>query len=224
MQINIWRNIAKENNTEICWVNNKDNKKIKKNQKIQLGTYEIQLFNTTDQIQGKKVKNKDGQEVAINDNVNTITALATSNGKSVYFAGDIGNYSGINAGTEAAEQASKALNGQPVDVYKVAHHSRGGHNNSEKEIDLLKPKSSVATMAKKRIDSGDKDFKAADDRIREYTNGKSYYTTAGTVVMNIGTYGDLTLKQMPNYWTSAGKKVGKDTKKTTRFHCIFRYL
>lgn len=156
-------NIAHKQGTNIVSVN-EDN-----NRTIELGNFTFELFNTKD-------RSADGVE--INDNVDTLTALAVANGKSIYFSGDIGNYPDsngkmVNAGTASAKDVKNYLEshglGSSVDVYKTAHHSHSNYNNSQAELDLLQPKNSVTTIGKKRVNN-DQDFLTAKKRIKKFVD------------------------------------------------------
>ena len=133
----------------------------------------------------------------------------------MYFSGDIGNYAGINAEAETTDEVMKYLEEHDldpsIDLYKMSHHSNSEVNNTDYAIDNLKPKNCVVTNGRKRVNSNKEKFGRAIDRVNKYIEkygGKMCFTAAGTTVANVTRDdGDLTVKQMPNHWTSGGKKI-----------------
>lgn len=176
--------VAKNSGTEICHVNEV------KNQQITLGNFKFKLYNTVDRVQ-----NQD-----INENVNSIVALATVNNRTIYFAGDIQNATEIKAENITANQVNKdlkAMGKNSIDVYKVAHHSYNT-NNSEEALKSLNPKNAVVTNKKDRSGTTE-----AAKRINKYitaAKGKMYYTESGTVVLNVTEKGIISFTKLPNYY------------------------
>ena len=125
-----------------------------------------------------------------NDNVNTLTCVATVQGKKIYFAGDIQNDKSKKQYPE--RETAQAI--KKVDVYKVGHHCYGGSNavnNSQKAIDALKPSYAVVTNHKNRSGT-----ESASKIIKKYTKDKNFYWAGnGTVLLNIDSSGNLKYKQ-----------------------------
>ena len=176
--------VAKNSGTEICHVNEV------KNQQFTLGNFKFNLYNTVDRIQ-----NQD-----INENINSIAALATVNNRTIYFAGDIQNGTEIKAENITANQVNKdlkAMGKNSIDVYKVAHHSYNT-NNSEEALKSLNPKNAVVTNKKDRSGTTE-----AAKRINKYitaAKGKMYYTESGTVVLNITEKGNMSFTKLADYY------------------------
>ena len=167
-------NIASKKNASICDVKNKNC------QNITLGNTKIKLYNTT-YMSTKPIAiiHKDRF-----DNANSIAAVATINGKKIYFSGDIGNYFGCNRETITAKEIGK------VHVYKAAHHGYITFNNKQEALNNLKPEYAVVTndsvrsaIAVRRIKKSNKNYR------------KTYYTVRGTVTLNVDYQGKLVFKQ-----------------------------
>ncbi len=132
------------------------------------GDYTFQFYNLKDRV----------KKSYIDENVNSVVALAQIHGKKIYFSGDIQNIAKerIFAETEAAKAVGK------VDFYKVSHHSYLW-NNSESALKILNPRFGVVTNH-----ISDKNTKAARNRILKYTlidSGRLWYTATGTVILTI---------------------------------------
>lgn len=145
-------------------------------QQFTLGNIAFRLYNTQFLI-------KNGLGIANNtrfENANSIVAVATYNGKRVYFAGDIGNYFGINQESITARQVGN------IDVYKVAHHGYVSYNNHQDALNYLKADYAVITNTRSPSNT-------ALSRIRKASGKKvpAYYTAEGTVVMTIDTNGNI---------------------------------
>ena len=114
------------------------------------------------------------------ENANSICAVATYNGRRVYFSGDIGNYFGQKRESITDRQVGD------IDVYKVAHHGYVSFNNNQDAVNYLKADYAVITNTRKPSN-------VALSRIRRGA-GKTvpaYYTAEGTVVMTIDTNGAI---------------------------------
>ena len=142
------------------------------NQTITCGDFKFKLLNTVD-----RSKNRNYDE-----NLNSVAAVTTTNGRKLYFTGDIQNKSGINASHEAAK-----IVGQ-VDFYKAAHH--GYRFNAHKEdLRIINPKYTVITNSKNR-----KDVPEGVKKIQDYTRvtkDTTYYTASGTVILTIQPDGNM---------------------------------
>lgn len=168
--VNVIKNNARNKNiTKICDV------KDSRYRNLTVGEIKIKLYNAaTDNLQKKDSSN--------GENVNSVTALATVNGKKIYFAADIVNDKKIkvNAENAAAKKVGK------VDFYKVAHHSYSPNNDNE-ALKYLKPKECVVTNT---IPSKKASTKGAHDRVLKYVS-KFNYTASGTVILTIAEDGEL---------------------------------
>ncbi len=165
-------NIAKEQGTTINLVNKGKNK-------ITLGNMNFKLYNCNVHS---------AEATANNENINSITALATfkNNNKKIYFAADIMNYGNDKAESKAAKSVGK------VDVYKAAHHSYSNPNNPQDAINSLKPTYCVVTNAKDRPGT-----KVAHDRIDNYVKENNFkYTAYGTVILNVTSSGGISFQQL----------------------------
>lgn len=145
-------------------------------QNFTLGNISFRLYNTQFLI-------KNGLGIANNtrfENANSIAAVATYNGRRVYFSGDIGNYFGSNQESLTARQIGD------IDVYKVAHHGYVSFNNHQDALNNLKAEYAVITNTRKPSNT-------ALSRIRRAKGGvvPAYYTAEGTVVMTIDTSGNI---------------------------------
>ena len=142
------------------------------NQIITCGDFKFKLLNTTDR---SKRHNYD-------ENLNSIAAITTTNGRRLYFTGDIQNKSGINSSHEAAKAVGQ------VDFYKAAHH--GYRFNAHKEdLKIINPEYTVITNSKKR-----KDVPEGVKKIQDYTRvdgDTTYYTASGTVILTIQPDGNM---------------------------------
>lgn len=171
-----YRNIinnAKKRGINICNVKNSNC------QNITLGSINMHLYNLNF-FSANNVGSSDRNRF---DNVNSITTLATINGKRVYFAGDIGNYFGFDQESAVARQIGD------IDVYKAAHHGYISFNNNQDALNYLKPDYTIVCNHRHEYSN---DF---DNRIRKAGGKKIYYTGKGTITLNIGTDGKINIKQ-----------------------------
>lgn len=164
--------LAKKSGTEVHYVNSTANKT------ITLGNFNFTLYNRSDVCKGNS---------NINENVNSLSALAKINGKTIYFAGDIQNDSSVKKYSEN----NTAKNVGKIDIYKVSHHSYNG-NNTSTALKYLKPTYAIVTNSKKRPGTTE-----AAARIAKYVKTKNmYYTESGTVILNITTSGKISFTKM----------------------------
>ena len=165
---------AKNKNTDICDIKNK------KCQKITLGNTKIKLYNT-DFLSSKGIFliHKGRFE-----NANSVGAVATINGKRIYFAGDIGNYFGHNQESKTAKKVGD------IDVYKAAHHGYVTFNNHQDALNKLKAEYTVVTNTPKKASTTVARLKKANKNYK-----KTYYTVDGTVVLKVTEKGKLKFKQ-----------------------------
>ena len=167
-------NTAKNKKTSICDI------KKKKCQKITLGNTKIKLYNTEFfSSKGISLIHKGRFE-----NVNSVGAVATINGKRIYFAGDIGNYFGYNQESKTAKKVGD------VDVYKAAHHGYYSFNNHQDALNKLKPEYTIITNTRKQATTTVSRLKKANKNYK-----KTYYTVDGTVVLKVTEKGKLKFKQ-----------------------------
>ena len=116
------------------------------------------------------------------DNVNSICAVATINGRKIYFTGDIGNYYGYNNESITAKQVGD------IDIYKVAHHGYTSFNNNLDALEVIKPEYSVVTNSRPRTE--------AFNRLKDlYPNMPIYFTTNGTISLTIRPSGEIVFYQ-----------------------------
>ena len=117
------------------------------------------------------------------DNVNSLCALVTINGRKIYFAGDIGNYYGQNQESIVAKQIGD------IDVYKVAHHGYVSFNNHQDALNALHSEYAVVTNNRGTAAT-------AVSRIRKANSSvKVYYTPEGTVTLMVSPSGEITFYQ-----------------------------
>lgn len=156
---------------------------------FKLGNMNFELFNT-DYHKG------------VAENINSIVALVTVNGKRIALTGDSQSYSGNGKyGKKYAEIAAKSIG--KVDVLKAAHHGYhmgtskpvNGICNSEEAIGYYKPEFVVYTNAKNKVSTRSP---ATFKRMKKFTNAKNWYFAGdGTVIVNVDPNGDITFKQLP---------------------------
>ena len=116
------------------------------------------------------------------DNVNSICAVATINGRKIYFTGDIGNYYGHDHESITARQVGD------IDIYKVAHHGYTSFNNNLDALEIIKPEYSVVTNSRPRTE--------AFNRLKTlYPNMPIYFTTNGTITLTINQSGEINFYQ-----------------------------
>ncbi len=145
-------------------------------QQFTLGNISFRLYNTQFLIRNGLSSDNEGRF----ENANSICAVATYNGRRVYYSGDIGNYFGNNQESITARQVGD------VDVYKVAHHGYVSFNNHQDAVNYLKAEYAVITNTRSPSNT-------ALSRIKKANNGnvKAYYTPDGTIVMTIDTSGNI---------------------------------
>ena len=167
-------NIAKKKKTNICDV------KLQKCQVFNLGNTKIKLYNTEFfSSKGVNILHKGRFE-----NANSITAVATINGRRIYFAGDIGNYFGYNQESKTAKKVGD------VDIYKAAHHGYVTYNNHQDALSKIKPEYTVITNDRKRSKTTVQRLKKANKNYK-----KTYYTVEGTVKLTINKNGKIKFTQ-----------------------------
>lgn len=116
------------------------------------------------------------------DNVNSICAVVTINGRKIYFTGDIGNYYGHDYESITARQVGD------IDIYKVAHHGYTSFNNNLDALKIIKPEYSVVTNSRPRTE--------AFNRLKTlYPNMPIYFTTNGTITLTINQSGEIKFYQ-----------------------------
>ena len=167
-------NTASKHGTSICDVKRSDC------QHITLGNIQMDLYNTK-YLSAKPISWGNKQRF---DNANSIAALATINGKKVYFTGDIGNYFGYNQESITARQVGD------VDIYKVAHHGYVTFNNHQDALNVIKPEYSIVSNY----------CSSAGEAIRRLkktgaSKHKVYCTGNGTVVLQIDEKGNVKIDQ-----------------------------
>ena len=147
------------------------------NQICVCGDIGFRLYNTVDR---SKRHNLD-------ENINSIAALAVTNGRRLYFTGDIQNKSGVNAGKEAAKAVGM------VDFYKVAHHGYRFNAHTE-DLKTINPKYAVITNHPKR-----KDVPPTIEKLYKYTRVNKdtlYYTATGTVILTVSQEGNMLFNKL----------------------------
>lgn len=173
--------LAKKSGTTVCYVSKSSN------QSIKLGNFQFKLYNNSDVI---------GNKTGLDENLNSIVALATVSGKTLYFSGDCENSSNIFSENNVAKQVYKdleKLGKSSVDLYKAAHHGYDTSNCST-ALEYLKPKNSVITNTKNRVVT-----KKTTSRINYYVDkakGDMFWTGSGTIILNINEKGKMTFKQL----------------------------
>lgn len=147
-------------------------------QNFSLGNINFQLYNTEYLYSSIVSSNNQGRF----DNVNSVCAVATINGRKIYFTGDIGNYFGHNN-----ESITARLVGD-IDIYKVAHHGYTSFNNNQDALDIIKPEYCVVTNSRARTE--------AFNRLKSLnSNMPIYFTTNGTISLTIRPSGEIVFYQ-----------------------------
>lgn len=187
--------LAKNKKIKICYVNTTDNKVNYNIPSPSFGDFKINFYNKLDRQYGKS---KNYQP--IDENINSITALAKIYGKKIYFSSDIMNsnpqYTGesrIDAEIESAKSVGA------VDVYKVSHHGLVyWANNSEKALSILKPRYNIITGHPENEIMVSK-YGNIKTRLEKYSRGNNeiYYTGQNTVILSIKPNGSLTFTKVP---------------------------
>ena len=149
-------------------------------QSFSMGNINFQLYNTEFFSASLVSRNNYGRF----DNVNSLCAVATINGRRIYFAGDIGNYFGHNQETNVARQIGD------IDVYKVAHHGYVTFNNNQDAINYLTPEYAVVT-------NGRNTASTAISRVKRSNSNfiRTYYTPEGTVTLIVNPSGEMVFYQ-----------------------------
>ncbi len=149
-------------------------------QSFSLGNINFQLYNTGF-LSGNLVSGNNRNRF---DNANSLVAIATINGKRIYFAGDIGNYFGHNQESITAKQIGD------IDVYKVAHHGYVSFNNNQDALNYLKPEYAVVTNGRNTAFTAISRVKKSNSNFK-----KTYYTPNGTVTLIVDPDGKLNFYQ-----------------------------
>lgn len=164
---------------------------------LRLGNFDLELFNTTDNLKpysGKCLKNRN-----CNENSNSIVTYAKVNGKSMYLSGDIYNAKNSDSTkylkTKTEESVAKEitkLHGKKVDIYKASNY--GNEDNNVKEaLQLLNPKYSIVTNSKSSFNDNNN---MGVNRVIKYTSDDVYYSGDGTVVVNVNSKGNISFTQL----------------------------
>ncbi len=164
-------NTAKKRGTYIC------DAELSSCSNFTLGNISFKLYNNKFQATPGRLSHDNRVRF---ENANSLVAVATYNGRRVYFAGDIGNYFGYNMESNTARQVGD------IDVYKVAHHGYVSFNNHQDALNYLKSDYAVITNTRKPSN-------VALSRIRKAVGRAvpAYYSAEGTVVMTIDTGGNI---------------------------------
>lgn len=166
-------NRAKKKGTYICDAKNSEC------QNFALGNIAFRLYNTDYIKLNASTHQRDKFE-----NANSLCAVATINGRRVYFSGDIGNYYGYDRESIIDAQVGD------IDVYKVAHHGYVSFNNNLDAVSKLQAEYAVVTND--RVSSS-----VAISRVKRSNSNyiKTYYTPEGTVMLMIDVNGNMTFQQ-----------------------------
>ena len=179
-----WRNLMSSRGTKEVMVS--------KNTKFSLGNFNFKPYNT-EQVLTKKLC-PEGTS-ACSNNVESVTYLVTSHNKKLYFAGDIQNAKALNK--YPADNAAKEVG--KVDILKVAHHAYNFENNSQNEIDALKPSHAIVTNDLLWLYRKGVKTRPAIERIKKYTGeNKIHYTNGGFISLTLKS--DNTLSFLSGSW------------------------
>lgn len=160
------------------------------NNSMTLGNFKYKLYNTGQVFSSFDAKCK--STAACNENTNSIIALTTVNGKTLYLNGDLENYNSSVGTTNNQKNyvyywANKIMTDNKlssISVVKAAHHGVVG-NNPQDALTRLKGQYALITEFKDYVVQ-----KKATTISRLKTSGvpdkNIYYSGNGTVVFNIG--------------------------------------
>lgn len=166
-------NLAKKKGAYIC------NAKSSECKNFTLGNISFNLYNT-DYIKFKGTANQRNKF----ENANSLCAVATINGRRIYFSGDIGNYYGYDRENIVDAQVGD------VDVYKVAHHGYVSFNNHLEAVNKLQAEYAVVTNGKVPASVAISRIKRSNSKFK-----KTYYTPNGTVMLMVDVDGNMTFQQ-----------------------------
>ena len=153
------------------------------NSTIELGSITFRLYN----IEGVNYSVSDNRKA---DNANSLVAVADINGVTVYFSGDIGDYTdfyGVDENTEV--EVAKEI-GQ-VDVYKAAHHGYMSYNNQVEALEYLNPTYVVFTNVASNVNGVTERIKSVCSNFKE-----RYITGDGDVIMSVSSSGEISFEQL----------------------------
>ena len=166
-----------------------------KTKKLNLGEFEIDLYNVEDQLKG--YSSKCLQHYNCDENSNSIVSYVSVNGKSLYLASDIYNANHDKntkyLKNKTEEEIAKNITNshKEIDIYKASNYGFD-LSNVEGALKRIKPKYSVITNSKNYFDKNSASLK----RIDKHTTNDIYFAGDGTVVVNIDKTGNINFVQL----------------------------
>lgn len=160
---------------------------------IPFGKYELRLYNTSNsmkEIYEDKKYESSYHKILFNENQNSIAVFLKVNGVNIFFGGDIFDTKSIHPKSEYINyQIASSIN-KEIDIYKVPHHGTI-HCNSEKTLDIYKPKIAIITNGKEYLEKESTIYK---DLKRANKDVEILLTEEHTIVLKISEDGCITKK------------------------------
>ncbi len=151
---------------------------------IKFGRYELKLYSTNNSIEdiyNDKDYEDSYHKILFNENQNSLAALLKVNGVNVFFGGDIFDRESIHPKADYVNyQIASSIN-EEIDIYKVPHHGTV-YCNSEKTLDIYKPKIAVITNGEEYLQ---KESTIYQDLMQVNKNVKILLTENHNIVLKI---------------------------------------
>lgn len=120
---------------------------------IKFDEYELKLYNNSNSIKNIYYDNnyeESYQKILFSENQNSLATVLKVNGVNIFFGGDVFDRESYHPKSNYVNyQIAKSIN-ERIDIYKVPHHGTV-HCNSEKTLDIYKPKIAVITNSEEYL-------------------------------------------------------------------------
>lgn len=161
---------------------------------IKFDRYELKLYNNSNSIKDIYYDNdyEDSyHKILFSENQNSLAIFLKVNGVNVFFGGDIFDRESIHPKADYVNyQIASSIN-EEIDIYKVPHHGTV-HCNSEKTLDIYKPKIAVITNGEEYLK---KESTIYQDLMRVNKDVKILLTEKNNIVIKISDSGCISYEK-----------------------------
>lgn len=165
---------------------------------IQFGKYDIKLYNTSNSIkeiyEDKNNKNS-YHKILFSENQNSLVAFMKVNDINIFFGGDVFDKEAVHSKANYVNYQIASSIGEQIDIYKVPHHGTV-HCNSNKALDIYKPKIAVITNGNEYLKENSTIYQ---DLKRVNKDVKILLTENHNVIIKISDKGIITYEESYSY-------------------------
>lgn len=157
---------------------------------IKFGKYELKLYNTSNSIKDIYYDNsydKSYHKIIFNENQNSVAVFLKVNGVNIFLGGDIWDQKSVHPKSNYVNYHIASSINEQIDIYKVPHHGTV-HCNSEKTLDIYKPKIAVITNGEEYLK---KESTIYQDLKRANRDVKILLTEKNNILINISDNGNI---------------------------------